>query len=264
MLQKLNRIQYIILFLLVILVTSCRVGKNYSRPELELPQQFQSVSFSDTSSIADIEWKKFFTDVSLQQLIEKGLTHNHDLLIAIKRMEMAQLQSKQAQLLQLPDLNLQITAQYNRPSDNSLNGISAKSFLGKSHVENYTAIVALSWEADVWGKIRRQQEAALARYLQSYEAVKAVQTQLVASIAHGFFNLLMLDRQLEIARDNLAVNDSFLTATRLLRDAGLETSLAVQQAEAQKTDNGPANTAAGTKQSVRGKCLADPYRQPSW
>ncbi|ANE53242.1 efflux transporter outer membrane subunit [Flavisolibacter tropicus] len=234
MLQKNIRIQYIIFSLLIIWFTACRVGKNYQRPELELPQQFQAVSFADTSSIADIDWKAFFTDVTLQQLIEKGLAHNHDLLIAIKRMEVARLQSKQAELLQLPDVNLQVTAQYNRPSDNSLNGISAKSFLGKSHIENYNAIVALSWEADIWGKIRRQQEAALARYLQSYEAVRAVQTQLVANIAQGYFNLLMLDRQLEITRVNLAVNDSFVTATRLLRNAGIGTSLAVQQAIAQQ------------------------------
>ena len=222
-----------LLFLLLI-ISSCKVGKEYQRPELELPTQFNTVSFSDTSSIADIEWKKFFTDTTLQGLIEKGIKYNHDLLIAIKRIDIAQQQVKQARALQLPEVNLNVAGQISRPSDNSLNGLSLKNFVGKSYIENYSAAVNLSWEADIWGKIRGQKEVALTQYLQTYEGAKTVQTQLVANIAQGFFNLLMLDKQLEIAHKNLLLSDSFLTATRLLKDAGVVNALAVQQAESQK------------------------------
>lgn len=224
----------IAMFVLVLLISSCKVGKEYQRPDLELPKQLNEVSYADTSSIADIEWKQFFTDPSLLDLIQKGLDHNHDLLAAIKRIDIAQQQVKQAKLLQLPEINLGITGQYNRPSDNSLNGLSAKSFLKKSHIENYQAIASLSWEVDIWGKLRGQKEATLAQYLQTTEAKKAVQTQVVADIAQGYFNLLMLDKQLEISRRNLVLSDSFLLATRLLKDAGNVTQLAVEQAEAQK------------------------------
>ena len=226
--------QSIILFSLVILTPSCKTGKEYQRPELELPKQFNAVSFADTSSIADIEWKKFFTNPDLQNLIDKGVKYNHDLLIAIKRIDIAQEKVKQAKALQLPQLDFQMTGQVSRPSDNSLNGISIKSFLGKSYVENYSAGVNLSWEADIWGKLRNQKEATLAEYLQTYEAGKAVQTQLVANIAQGFFNLLMLDKQLEITKRNLVLSDSFVIATRLLKNAGIVNALAVQQAESQR------------------------------
>lgn len=226
--------QYFLTLLSVLFLVSCKVGKEYQRPQVDLPQQFGSVSYADTSSIADIEWKNFFTDPDLQVLIERGITYNHDLLIALKRLEIADKQAKQARLLQLPELNLQISGQFNRPSDNSLNGISIKSFLKKNHVENYNAGLNVSWEADIWGKIRSQKEAALATYLQTTEATKAVQTQLVADIAQGFFNLLMLDRQLQIAQQNLSLSDTFLNATRLLKDAGIVNMLAVQQAESQK------------------------------
>ena len=222
------------IILIILVISSCKVGKEYQRPELELPNQFNAVSFSDTSSIADIEWKKFFTNPDLQNLIDKGIKYNHDLLIAIKRIDIAQQRVKQAKALQLPQLDFQITAQVSRPSDNSLNGISLKSFLGKSYVENYSAGVNLSWEADIWRKLRSQKEGTLAEYLQTYEAAKAVQTQLVANIAQGFFNLLMLDKQLEITKGNLALSDSFLVATRLLKNAGIVNLLAVQQAESQK------------------------------
>ncbi len=234
MLRKINIKYFSIILILIIFTSSCRVGKEYQRPDLELPKQFNVVSFADTSSIADVEWKKFFTDATLLGLIEKGIEHNHDLFLALKSIEIAQQQVNQARALQMPEVDFQVGAQINRPSDNSLGGLSAKSFLGKSHIENYTAAFYLSWEADVWGKLRGQKEAALARYVQTYEGAKAVQTQLVADIAQGFFNLLMLDKQLDIARKNLALNDTFLTATRLLKDAGVVNTLAVQRAESQK------------------------------
>ncbi|HEU4609272.1 MAG TPA: efflux transporter outer membrane subunit [Chitinophagaceae bacterium] len=232
--QRINKHIYLLFLPLLIFMYSCRVGKAYQRPELELPEQFNRVSFSDTSSIADIEWKNFFTDPTLQGLIEKGIRYNHDLMLAVKRLDVAQQQLRQSKLLLLPDVSLQMTAQYNRPSKNSLNGISINSFLGKGHVENYQTFVGLSWEADIWGKLRGQKEAVLAGYLQSYEGVKAVQTQLVADIAQGYFNLLMLDQQLSVAQRNLVLSDSFLVATRLLKDAGIGNALAVQQAESQR------------------------------
>ena len=224
----------ITLVLLIVFLSACKVGKEYQRPQLELPKQFNAISFSDTSSVADIEWKKFFTNPELQELISKGINYNHDLQIAITRIEIAQLRVKQSKTLQLPQVDLALTGQLSRPSNNSLNGISLKNFIGKSYVENYSAGVNLSWEADIWGKIRAQKEIALTEYLRTTEAAKAVQTQLVADIAQGFFNLLVLDKQLDIARKNLLLSDSFVLATRLLRDAGSGNALAVQQAESQK------------------------------
>lgn len=223
-----------ILLLMIMILQACRMGREYQRPQLELPAQFEPASFADTSSVADVEWKTFFADTALQGLIDRGINNNHDRLIAIKRIEIAQKQVMQSKALQLPSVGLLVAGQINRPSDNSLNGLSIKNFLGKSYVENYSAAINMSWEADIWGKIRGQKEVALNDYLETQEAAKAVQTQLVADIAQGFFNLLMLDNQLDIARRNLLLNDSFLVVTRLLKDAGLGNALAIQQAESQK------------------------------
>ncbi|MHA4739165.1 efflux transporter outer membrane subunit [Dyadobacter sp. MSC1_007] len=223
-----------VLIMLVTLVSSCKVSKDYQRPELALPNQYRGVAFADTATIADMGWKEFFPDTTLQRLIERGITYNYDLQIALKRIDVAQQQAKQARLLQLPRLDLQIAGQYNRPSSNSLNGISASNFLKSKHIENYIAGVNLSWEADIWGRIRRQQQATLGQYLQTYEARKAVQTRLVSDIAKGFFNLLMLDKQLEIAKNNLELSENTLRLTRLLKDAGEVTSLSIQQSEAQR------------------------------
>lgn len=218
----------------MVLLASCRISRPLATPAPELPVQFGTQSFADTASIGDLQWRTFFPDTTLQALIIKGLAHNHDLLFAVLNIDIARQQLAQSRALNLPEVNLQITGQYNRPSNNSLNGISVKNFLGKSHVENYGTLVSATWEADVWGKIKSQKEVALANYLQTYEGRNAVQTRLVADIAHGYFNLLMLDKQLDIAKKNLLLTDSFVLATRLLKDAGLANALAVQQAEAQK------------------------------
>jgi outer membrane protein, multidrug efflux system len=232
--MKHHRYKYLLSLFLIVVVASCSVNKEYQSPEIDLPAEFDNTSFADTSSIADIEWKKFFTDTRLQALIDSGLAKNHDLQIAVKNIEIAQRQLLRAKALNLPEIDLRLNAQYYRLSNNSLNGLSTKTFLGKSHVENYLTTATVSWEIDVWGKIKAQKGAALAQYLQTYEGKKAVQTELVAGIAQGYFNLLMLDKQLEIARKNLVLNDSFLVATRLLKDAGVTNALAVQQAEAQR------------------------------
>ncbi len=231
---SISRRTFIISLLLVVFLSACRLGKEYQRPQLELPKQFNAISFSDTSSIADIEWKNFFANSELHVLIEKGIGYNHDLLIAIKRIDIAQLRVNQSKALQLPQVDVALTGQISRPSNNSLNGISLKNFIGKNYVENYSAGVNVSWEADIWGKIRGQKEIVFTEYLRTAEAAKAVQTQLVADIAQGFFNLMMLDKQLGIARKNLLLSDSFVVATRLLKDAGIGNALAVQQAESQK------------------------------
>ncbi|MXV17695.1 efflux transporter outer membrane subunit [Hufsiella ginkgonis] len=222
------------LLLIAILASACKVGKDYERPEVSLPDNFRNVSFADTSSIASLPWKTFLTDTALQNLVNKGIQYNYNLQMAVNRIGIAEAALKQAKAAGLPQVNLLVSGQYNRPSNNSLSGLSTSSFLGSSHIENYNAGLSVAWEADTWGKIRRGKEAALATYLQTYEATRAVQTQLVADIARGYFNTLLLAGQLGIARQALRLSDSVLQMTTLLKEAGETNSLAVQQADVQK------------------------------
>ncbi len=220
--------------LLLSLLTACKVSKDITKPEAPLPAVFRNAATQDTTSIAEGKWKSFFTDAALQKLISNAIAKNYDMQLAVKNIDEAQLLLKQTKWLYLPGANLQVTATTNRPSDNSLNGLSAKQFLGTSHVEDYSANLALSWEADIWGKIKNRRAEALASYLQTEEAKKAIQTNIVASVSDGFYNLLMMDAQLAIAQKNIALNDSTLRIIRLQYDAGQVTALAVQQAEAQQ------------------------------
>ncbi|HMI08068.1 MAG TPA: efflux transporter outer membrane subunit [Flavobacterium sp.] len=199
-----------------------------------VPGNFRNISASDTTNIADIKWKEFFVETDLVKLIDVALVKNNNLQIADKNVTIANLQYKQAKWGSVPQVNAFANAGSNRFSDNSLNGINASQALGQRHIEDYSAGLQLSWEADIWGKIRNRKKSAQAAYLQTAEAKSALQTSVVANVSKGFYDLLMLDAQLDIAKKTLMLNDSTLFIVNLQYEAGQVTSLAKQQTEAQR------------------------------
>lgn len=221
--------------ILITTLISCKVSKDIETPKDAFPENFRNASTStDTTSIADVEWKNFFTEKDVIQLIDSAVTRNNDLQIATKNIEIAQYRFTQSKWGNVPQVNLSVTASTSNPSDNSFTGKNLSQALGQKHIDDYSAGATLSWEADIWGKIRNQKKGAYAGYLQSEEVKKALQTNIVANVSKGYYNLLMLDAQLEIAKQNVKLNDSTTTIIKLKYDAGQVTSLAIQQSEAQK------------------------------
>lgn len=202
--------------------------------KIDLPENFRNSIAVDTTNSANIKWRSFFTETDLIQLIDVAIAKNNDLQIAEKNITIANLQYKQAKWGNVPQVNASVNATTNRLSENSLNGISTNLFLGKKHIEDFSAGLNLSWEADIWGKIKNQKKSALAAYMQTTEAKKALQTTIVAAVSNGFYDLLMLDAQLEIAKKTLVLNDSTLFVVNLQYDAGQVNLLAKQQTEAQR------------------------------
>ena len=219
----------------LILFSACKVSKNTRLPDMHLPDSYRfEAASSDTGSVGRLPWKNFFTEGTLRTLIDSALIRNNDLQLAVKNIEAARQSLIQAKWGNVPTVSANVAATVNRPSNNSLNGISLSQFLGSKHIEDYTASLTISWEADIWGKISSRKAAALAAYLQTGEARKAVQTQLVADVSEGYYNLLMLDEQLGIAKKNVLLNDSTIRIIQLQYNAGQATLLALQQAEAQR------------------------------
>jgi multidrug efflux system outer membrane protein len=225
----------VMIAILITTIISCKVSKDIETPKDAFPENFRSASVSkDTTSIADVEWKNFYTEKDIIQLIDSAVARNNDLQIAIKNIEIAQYRFTQSKWGNVPQVNLNVTASTSNPSDNSFTGKNLSQALGQNHIDDYSAGASLSWEADIWGKIRNQKKGAYAGYLQSEEVKKALQTNIVANVSKGYYNLLMLDAQLEIAKQNLKLNDSTTSIIKLKYDAGQVTSLAIQQSEAQK------------------------------
>jgi NodT family efflux transporter outer membrane factor (OMF) lipoprotein len=227
-------IQYIktTVMMLALMASVTAFAQQNQKPEV--PSNFRNSTATDTTNIADIKWKTFFEETDLVKLIDEALAKNNDLQIADKNVAIANLQFKQSKWGNIPQLNATATASSTRLSDNSFNGANVQQALGQHHVEDYSAGLNLSWEADIWGKIRNRKKAAQAAYLQTAEAKKALQTSIVANVSKGFYDLLMLDAQLAIAKKTLELNDSTLFAVNLQYEAGQVTLLAKQQTEAQR------------------------------
>ncbi len=214
-------------FLLLVSLSACGVTHEYKKPDAAFPEGYRGGSTSakgiqPESSIALLPYSSFFADKTLCALIDSAVTNNIDLQVALKNIDYARQTLNSSRLGLLPTLNVGVQTTRTHPSDNG----------AKTNVEDYTASATSSWEADIWGKIRSRNKSALAAYLKTQEAAKAVRTRLVADIASGYYTLLMLDVQLESSRKNLALADTTFKMIGLQYDAGQVTALAVQQQEA--------------------------------
>lgn len=215
----------------VLLVTmqSCFVARQYSRPEVVDSEYFRTDALArDSATIADVSWREMFTDPILVGHIERGLERNIDIRVALQQIEIARAYFLQGKQGYLPTLNATGRVNYQALSRNSQFG----SFFSGS-ITQYEVTAGLSWEADIWGKIRSARRASEASYLQSVAAHQAVKTELIASIATLYYQLLMLDEQERVAEQTIATRESALETTRALKDAGTVSEVAVKQTEAQ-------------------------------
>jgi outer membrane protein, multidrug efflux system len=218
----------VIVLLLVVFLPGCLVGPNYSRPKVTAPPAFRGAEgAAQQVSFADLPWWEVFKDQTLQGLIKTSLASNYDVRIAVTRIEQARQIAAQARAQFFPTLDYQGAI----GGTKSPLGVIAGGNEGSSKTEG-AVLIALSaaWEADVWGKIRRSNEAAKAQYLATEEAKRGVMLSLVSEVAQDYFQLLGLDLQLEIARQNTAnFGDSLKLFTERL-EGGVASKLQTSRA----------------------------------
>lgn len=206
-------------------------SKNYSRPETEVLSEelFRTDMMpKDSISMADISWRKLFTDAQLVQHIETGLQNNIDIRVALQQIEAAHAYYRQGKAGYFPTLNVQTQVTHQELSKNSQFGA-----FFDGGITQFDLSGTLSWEADIWGKIRSTKRASEAAYLQTVAAHKAVTTEIVSSISLLYYQLLSLDAQKAIVEKTLVNRTSSLETTKALKQAGVLTEVAVQQTEAQ-------------------------------
>ncbi len=203
---------------------SCFVAKEYQRPEFEETTNLYRTDNlpQDSLSMADVSWKEMFTDPYLIQYIEEGLQNNLDIRVAIQQMAAAEAYMKQGKAGYLPSLSAGASMTHQELSKNSQFG----SFFNGA-INQYEITGNLSWEADIWGKIRSNKRAGEANYLQSVSAHQAVKTELIASIATTYYSLLALDSQKAVTEQTIAARESSVTTIQALKDAGQVNQVAV-------------------------------------
>ena len=194
---------------------------------------------TDTVNSADINWKIFFSDPDLGTLIDTALKNNVELLTTLQDIELARNDVRIRKGLLYPTvsggmgLGIEKTGRYTAPgAGNASTDITP----GKGVPEPITDIFLgfrSSWEADVLSKFNNAKKAAYARYLKSIEGKNYVVTNLVAEIAHSYYELLALDNQLDIVRQAIQLQQKELEIVQVQKQAAAATELAVKQFEAQ-------------------------------
>lgn len=235
--MKIRHIYNVLLLLLVALVQSCFVAKEYTKADIKAENLYRTeVLATDTVSMADVSWDRMFTDPLLQEYIKRGLQNNFDIRIAIQNIRAAEASLKQARAGYLPTVAAGADWAHQELSKNSQLGslFSGQSGGGRVNVDQFQLTANLGWEADIWGRIRSTKRAANAAYLQTIAANQAVKTQVITDIATVYFQLLSLDAQLKLAQETLLNRSSSIETILALKEAGSVNEVAVKQTEAQK------------------------------
>ena len=208
-------------------LSGCVMGPQYKRPAVEAPPAFRGQQGAEPSSIADLPWWELFRDETLRGLIRSAITNNKDLRVAVARVEQARQFAAQAHAEYLPQVGYEAGV-----SEGKNQSLGNPAPIGGVRQGTAMAALAATWEADVWGRIRRSNELALARYLQTEHARRGVLLSLVSRVARGYFQLLDLDLRLDIAHRNLTAFEDTLNLFQERLNAGKASLLETARAEA--------------------------------
>jgi outer membrane protein, multidrug efflux system len=212
----------------VIVLTSCVLGPEPGSPEMNSPSAIRGDVAPHGASFGDKAWRRVFTDSTLRELIECSLRNNPDLVAATYRIEEARAQAGAARANWFPRLDGSGAASENYGSRNA--GQVAPG--GNRNSESYDLTAVLSWELDLWGGIRRSNQAARARLLAAEYQRDAVQTSLIAAVASAYIDLKNLDERLAISRRTAESRKVSLDLVTTRRDGGVSSDLEVGQAGA--------------------------------
>ena len=211
--------------LVMLLIAGCAVGPNYKQPKYDLGNNYRNALRADSVSLADTSWTYIFTDPILQALIRQGLANNFDLKIAVERVNQAMASFKQARAEIWPSVGA--------AANGSLNNQQVPFGGGTKSYNDLYAVGTLSWEIDIWGKLRRAKESAKAQLLSQEAYRQSVYISLIAEIANAYFSLLEYRDEVQIATGTVRLRETGLELVRGKLLAGTVSGLAVAQAEAE-------------------------------
>ncbi|HSE36281.1 MAG TPA: efflux transporter outer membrane subunit [Blastocatellia bacterium] len=223
----------IIVLIVTSLLTACTVGPKYQRPRVQTPTVYRGVAdpnvAPDPQTLADTKWFEVFRDDKLQELIRTALVSNYDLREAVARVDQASANYGITRADQFPTFDASSDISTERRSRSGVFDIPAPA--KRDRTFGSVLLNLLTFEVDIWGRLRRATEAARADLLASEEIRKAVVTTLVSDVATSYFNLRELDFELEIARRTLASRQESLRIIKLRQERGVSNMLEVRQAE---------------------------------
>jgi multidrug efflux system outer membrane protein len=213
---------------LVLLLTACAMGPDYIRPQIDVAEKFRMEPM-EGESVANLRWWELLHDETLQQLIRQALQENKDLKQAVASVEEFEARLYTARMGFIPNMNIDANA----PAFGTLGGFLRPGFATPF---NYYGQTTLNWELDIWGRIRRSNEAARADLLAREENRHAVILTLVSAVAQSYFDLLQLDMQQDIANRALASWEESVAIAQAQLQGGVTSRLDLDQFESERAN----------------------------
>lgn len=210
--------------------------------EVELPADFNAKSVDSISS-ATIQWKNFFDDSQLTQLIETALLNNKELNVLMQKVAISQNEIQVRTGEYLPKVNFGASADLSKVGEFTRNGSVEKNLtiheeeVFPDPLANYQSGLHSSWEIDVWKKLRNSKKVAVMEYMASQEGMNFLKTNLIAEVATSYYELITLDNQLKNLEQNIEIQKKALENVKLLKESARTTLLAVKRFEAEVQKN---------------------------
>lgn len=223
-------------------LTACVPALRTRDAKQGLPERYAAIPVDSTNS-ATGPWQLFFHDALLNALIDSALANNQELNIMTQEIEVARNEARARKGEYLPFVDVIGAAEVDKAGEYTRNGAVehnlpiAEDRAFPEPLPNYLLMAHASWELDIWKRLRNAKKAAVLRYLGTMEGRNFMTTRLVAEIAASYFELMALDNQLEILRNNIAIQQDALEIVRLEKQAAKVTELAVRRFEAEVLKN---------------------------
>jgi NodT family efflux transporter outer membrane factor (OMF) lipoprotein len=236
---KFKSYHFLIALGLGLAVVSCKAPAiEPTKATAAVPESFGATS-KDTTNSASLPWKTFFKDPNLNELIDVALKNNQELLVTLQEIEIAKNDIRIRKGALLPTVGVKAGAgveKVGRYTSQGAGDATTEIMPGKEMPDPLTdfgVAAYANWEVDVWKKLRNAKKAAVSRYLATIEGKNFVVTNLVAEVANSYYELLALDSQLAIIRQNIKLQKEALDIVKAQKEAARATELAVQKFQAE-------------------------------
>ena len=214
--------RYIIIVISVMFLSSCKIGKDYTKLEIDMPKTFVSYT-QDSTCYADMKWWDVYADTNLRNLIKYTLENNKDMKIAVAKVKEMAARRSITHADFFPQIGANIYGQ-----DEKLN---YQGDFSKPHDIEYGMKANISWELDLWGNLRWANDAAIAEYVSTIEGQRALMMSLVAEVAEIYFELIALDNELLIVKQTLNAREESVRLAKIRFEGGLTSETSYQQAK---------------------------------
>jgi multidrug efflux system outer membrane protein len=235
---KLNFYSYSLFLSIFLTVLSCKAPSTITMHESKaIPESFGVRK--DTNNISTITWKNYFKDLNLTNLIDTALKNNQELMITWQEIEMAKNDIRVRKGALLPSVGLRAgtgVEKVGRYTSQGAGDASTEITPGKEFpdpLNDFKIAAYANWEVDVWKKLHNAKKAAVTRYLSTIEGKNFVITNLIAEVADSYYELLALDNQLDIVKQNIQLQENALEIVKIQKEAARATELAVQKFRAE-------------------------------